>query len=53
MKTELRVIELSDIADDVCEYAVQYRNDQGPWITVPVKRVFSQAEYDRMKEGEE
>ena len=57
-QTELRVIELQetvDLGDGTAmqgyEYTIQYRNDQGPWISLPVVRTYSREEYQRMKDG--
>jgi hypothetical protein len=57
-QTELRVIELSEAVglDDGMtvhsyEYTIQYRNDQGPWISLPVTRTTARGAYQRMKDG--
>jgi hypothetical protein len=54
-QTELRVIELIETVEGLdhphFEYNIQYRNDQGPWITVPVARTTARETYQRMKDG--
>ncbi len=58
-QTEIRVIELSETVDlgdgkamQGYEYTIQYRNDKGPWITVPVTLIKNDRKtYQRMKDG--
>ena len=54
-QTEIRVIELIETVEGLdhprFEYNIQYRNDQGPWISLPVVRTYSREEYQRMKDG--
>jgi hypothetical protein len=54
-RTEIRVIELIETVEGLdhprFEYNIQYRNDQGPWISLPVVRTYSREEYQRMKDG--
>ena len=54
-QTEIRVIELIETVEGLdhprFEYNIQYRNDQGPWITVPVTRTTAREAYQRMKDG--
>jgi hypothetical protein len=54
-QTELRVIELIETVEGLdhphFEYNIQYRNDQGPWITAPVARTTAREAYQRMKDG--
>ena len=54
-RTEMRVIELIeyrlDLEEPYIEYDIQYRNDRGPWITIPVTRTQDRERYDRMKGG--
>jgi hypothetical protein len=53
---EMRVIELTEFLDgpDIphIEHRIQYRNDKGPWITIPVVRIIDDRQrYARMKGG--
>jgi hypothetical protein len=54
-QTELRVIELIETVEGLghphFEYNIQYRNDQGPWISLPVTRTTDRGAYQRMKDG--
>ena len=56
-QTKMRVIELTKIVErdgkkgPESEYVIQYRNDGGPWISLPVVRVFDRDKYRRMKDG--
>lgn len=53
---EMRAIELTEFVEDQdiphIEYSIQYRNDKGPWITIPVVRIMQDRHrYERMKGG--
>lgn len=54
-RTEIRVIELIEdvkgFDEPHVQYAIQYRNDHGPWITVPVSRTTDKEKYRRMEVG--
>jgi hypothetical protein len=54
-QTELRVIELIETVEGLdhphFEYNIQYRNDRGPWISLPVTRTTAREAYQRMKDG--
>ena len=54
-QTEMRVVELNEIVNppgiEMCEYVIQYRNDGGRWISLPVVLVFDKDKYQRMKDG--
>ena len=58
-KTEMRVIELNEavgLEDGTTvqsyQYTIQYRNDRGPWISLPVIRIEDDRDtYKRMKDG--
>ena len=45
-QTEMRVID-----HPRSKQYLQYRNGDGPWITVPVVQTFDREEYQRMKDG--
>jgi len=56
-QTEMRVVELTEFVErdgvkkPESEYVIQYRNDGGLWISLPVVRVFDRDKYRRMKDG--
>ena len=58
-QTEIRVIELNEavgLEDGVTvhsyQYTIQYRNDRGPWVSLPVIRIENDRDtYERMKDG--
>jgi hypothetical protein len=59
-QTEIRVIQLRETVDlgdgmamEGYEHAIQYRNDDGPWVTVtvPVTQTYNRNTYQRMKDG--
>ena len=54
---EMRVVELTEVVErdgvkkPESEYVIQYRNDGGRWISLPVVLVFDKDKYQRMKDG--
>jgi hypothetical protein len=56
-QTELRVIELVETVEGETEpffdHTIQYRNDGGQWISLPVVRVFDRDTYEMMQGGAE
>lgn len=56
-QTELRVIELVETVEGETEpffdHTIQYRNDGGQWISLPVVRVFDRDTYEMMQGGDD